>query len=330
MKVISFLRDRISILIWFILFGTIMTVVSYLSGESLDAIFYGLIICGFCLLIDLVLSYFGWKEKILQLLMVKKAPIEAIDELPEAHTAIEREYKEIVSILQKIYVEKEVKQIEFEDQTRNYYDLWIHQIKTPIAALKLLVQKQENDSYRRQQEQELLRIEQYAQMALCYNSLTIKNDDLVIKTCDLYHIVKESLKKFSVSFIEKKLGVEIEEFKQVVVTDEKWLGLILEQILSNSMKYTREGSIAIRLLAERETKETVQLLIEDTGIGIHAEDIPRIFEKGYTGYNGHLDRKSTGIGLYICKLAADSIGVKLKVESELERGTRAYLTIMKG
>lgn len=209
---------------------------------------------------------------------------------------------------------------------RDYYMMWTHQIKTPISALKLLLEKSTDSHNGFLMREELFKIEQYVEMVLTYQRLDDMASDLLLQECGLAPMLRQAVRKYSVLFINKGLTVEVPDTKARVVTDEKWFSFCLEQLLSNSVKYTVAGGV--RFLAE-EREEEVRLTIEDTGIGICAEDLPRIFEKGFTGYNGRLDKKSTGIGLYLCRRVLDHLGIGIRAESEVGVGTRMRLTIPK-
>lgn len=204
----------------------------------------------------------------------------------------------------------------FLTETNDYYTMWVHQIKTPIAAMRLLLQSEpaENSFLL---EQELFKIEQYAEMVLYFLRAGQMSSDLLLKEYNLEEIVRTAVKKYSVSFIAKKLSLSMEVPAKTVLTDEKWLGFAIEQILSNCVKYTKSGGITIRMTDN--APDT--LFISDTGIGIAEEDLPRIFEKGFTGYNGRMDKKSTGIGLYLCKMILDKLNYKIAVTSEIGKGT---------
>ncbi len=205
----------------------------------------------------------------------------------------------------------------------DYYTMWIHQIKTPIAALHLLLE--DNN-------EELFKIEQYAEMALHYARLESLSSDLSFKEQEVYEMVKQAVKKYAVLFIGSGLNFSMEEFSCLAVTDEKWITFVLEQILSNALKYTKKGGISI-YGADASGKKKVEnvdyVVIEDTGIGIRKEDLPRIFERGFTGYNGRMDKKSTGIGLYLCRQIVDRLSHTLIVESEEGKGTRVFLGFVK-
>lgn len=199
-----------------------------------------------------------------------------------------------------------------------YYSMWVHQIKTPISALRLMIQSDDCIANKGDYYAEIFRIEQYVEMVLGYMRLKNMAEDTVIDKIDVYNVVRESVKKFSSVFISKHLSVDILYFDRLVYTDAKWLAFLIEQFISNSVKYTNKGTV--RIFGKSLDKQWV-LYIKDEGIGIRSEDIPRIFEKGYTGYNGRIYKKSTGIGLYLAKSAADRLGLKLEVISEVGKGT---------
>ena len=195
----------------------------------------------------------------------------------------------------------------------DYYTMWVHQIKTPIASMHLILQKEDSEDSRRLRA-ELFRVEQYVQMVLCLLRLDSDFTDYVIKEYRVDDIIRPAVRRLAPQFIMKKLALEYEQTDEVALTDEKWLSFVVEQILSNAVKYTSSGSISIKCDGDR-------LVISDTGIGIAAEDLPRIFDKGYTGFNGRADRKASGIGLYLCRRICDNLGHSIKVESAAGHGT---------
>ena len=195
----------------------------------------------------------------------------------------------------------------------DYYTMWMHQIKTPISAMGLILQNQDTKE-NRALAGELFRIEQYVEMALWYLRIDDMSD-MVFKTYELDEIIKDAVRKYAPLFVSKKIKLNYEPVNTQVITDKKWLSFIIEQLLSNAIKYTEKGSITIK-------EENKVLSVIDTGIGIIQEDIPRIFEKGFTGFNGRLERKSTGIGLYLCKCAANKLSHKLSAVSEVGKGSK--------
>ncbi|RYD05275.1 hypothetical protein N752_10795 [Desulforamulus aquiferis] len=216
--------------------------------------------------------------------------------MPSTSDLIEANYQDILLAIydekKKMISKVDSKQTEMVD----YFTLWVHQIKTPIAAMRLLVQSEHREQYKELLEQ-ILRIEQYVEMVLGYIKIDNSSSDLVLERHNLLELVKQSIRKYAHLFIKKNIVLELQEKDCIVLTDEKWLVFVIEQILSNALKYTNGGKISIYIVDE----ERKLLVIEDTGIGIAEEDLPRVFEKGFTGYNGRMDKKATGIGLYLCK-----------------------------
>ena len=206
-----------------------------------------------------------------------------------------------------------------------------HQIKTPIAAMRLLLEDRADGTgllAGQQAAEELFKIEQYAEMALCYARLDSLSSDLLFKKYNVYGILKQAVKKYAVLFIGSGFSFSMEEFAVQAVTDEKWLAFVLEQILSNAIKYTKKGGISIYgadCAGDRQEGEVSYLVIEDSGIGIRKEDLPRIFERGFTGCNGRLEKRSTGIGLYLSRQILDRLSHTIRVESEVGKGTKVIL-----
>ena len=188
----------------------------------------------------------------------------------------------------------------------------VHQIKTPMAVMKLYLGAESPEH--RAMGAELFRMEQYVDMVLQYLRLDGGENDLVITRCDLDELIREAVRRYGPQFVLRKLSLHYEPTERTVVTDRKWFVCILEQLLSNAIKYTPEGCITIRL-------EGDCLRISDTGIGIAPEDLPRIFEKGYTGENGRLERTSSGLGLYLAGKAAALLHIPITVDSRPGQGT---------
>ena len=258
------------------------------------------------------------QKQLLKILKSEEIMMES-NTFPETRDSEKQYYTEIIK---RLAAEKQTLisdlAIKLRD-TDDYYTLWAHQIKTPIAAMHLLLQS-DSGTLSRECEAELFKIEQYTEMALGYIRLESGTNDFVITACDTDRIIKSVLKKFSKQFILKKLTLDYKETGLTAVTDEKQLGFIIEQIISNSLKYTKKGTISVYSKGN-------SIFISDTGIGISGEDLPRIFEKGYTGYNGRTDRKSTGLGLYLCRRTADKLGHTLRVSSEIGKGTLAEIDL---
>lgn len=199
-----------------------------------------------------------------------------------------------------------------------YYTTWAHQIKTPIASMRLALQGEDTALFRRLLS-DLSRTEQYVEMVMAFLRLEDAPGDYVFREVALDEVLRQALRRFSAEFIDRRLRLDYTPTGLTVLTDEKWLCFVLEQLLSNALKYTREGSITVELAGER------VLAIRDTGIGIAPEDLPRIFEKGYTGQNGRVDKRASGLGLYLCSRICRNLGVGLTVKSTSGVGTTLLL-----
>lgn len=196
----------------------------------------------------------------------------------------------------------------------DYYTLWVHQIKTPIAASKLLVSEVADRQLKQQLEQEIFKIDSYTNLVLQYLRLESFHDDLVLKKENIEDLVKEVIRKYALFFIQKGLSINLHDLDRSIVTDKKWLLVVLEQIISNSLKYTKEGGVEIYM-------DGSDLCIKDTGIGIKNSDRLRVFERGFSGYNGRMTQQSSGLGLYLSQKIIEKLGHKICIESELCKGT---------
>ena len=324
----GYMRDRAAMFgCLLICYGTLF-LIGYLSDIPFEKTRYIAEFSGagvfLCLLVDILKYAERWKEL--------KRCIATSDTYPGMFYTVPGDLEALYrSMIAKMRQEKE--ELIFEDQKRytemmDYYGMWAHQIKTPIAAMRILVQSgmdreenEENQKLFRQLQMELFKTEQYVEMVLSYLKICDIAKDMVLERCDLGKVVRQAVKKYSRLFILQKLSLEMGEIAEIVLTDEKWLSFVVEQILSNALKYTKSGSVSIYLEQEG------VLVIKDTGIGISAEDLPRIMEKGYTGYNGRIDKRSTGIGLYLCKKVMDKLHHQLRIDSEDGKGTKVVLDL---
>lgn len=207
-----------------------------------------------------------------------------------------------------------------KQESLDYYTTWVHQIKTPISVMQMILQSEDTPEHR-ELSAELFRIEQYVEMVLTYIRLGSDDHDFVFRECDLDALIRQSIRKYAPQFIRRKICLVYKPEEITVLTDEKWLTFILEQLLSNAIKYTVQGSVTITVTPDK------KLSVADTGIGIAPEDLPRIFEKGFTGYNGRADKKSTGLGLYLCRQAADKLGISITAASKPGEGSKFTLDL---
>jgi len=311
---ICYVKDRLKLIIAFISFIFVFAAVYRLYNLDMFPICYSIFVVCVIVVIYGVFDFVSYVKKYKQLYIIHNNIKNSLLEFPKSSGLLESSYQTVISELAEERVnlisKTDIKQKDMMD----YYTMWVHQIKTPISAMRILLQ--ENEKFDIRFEQELFKIEQYVEMVLHYLRLESMSSDLILKEYSIYNLVKQAVKKFSVVFINKKNSLKLEEFELKAITDEKWIVFVIEQIISNALKYTDKGTISIY------TENNTVLVIEDTGIGICPEDLPRIFEKGFTGYNGRMDKKSTGIGLYLCKKILDRLCLDIKVTSELGKGSK--------
>ena len=211
-----------------------------------------------------------------------------------------------------------------EKELQEYFLIWIHQIKTPITAGKLICDSDIENENIKNIKKELIYIEDYTNMALSYLKMANHNTDMDISLVNLDDIIRPLIKKYAILFISNNIKLEYKKLNVRVITDSKWCMVVIEQLLSNAIKYTKNGTVSITF-NEKEN----YLEIKDNGIGIKDSDLPKIFDKGYSGFNGRQNQKSTGIGLFLVKQILDKLGQKVKLESKLDEGTsvKVYFNI---
>ena len=292
----------------------IFTVSFALYGLPLGAVLYPAALCAAAGGIILLLSLRKSRAVCQELSLMQHHPADLPDELPAAQSPQEQAYQALLLALhadrQKLKSDMNAR---YHDMTE-YYTVWAHQIKTPIAAIRLALQNEDTPLSRRLTG-EVGRVEQYVQMALTYLRLGSDSSDYGIRSCALDDIVRPAVRRFAGEFIQRKIQLNYQMLNYTVITDEKWLGFVVEQVLSNALKYTPQGSVSIYMEPEG------VLCIRDTGIGIAPEDLPRVFEKGYTGYNGRSHRKASGLGLYLCREILTRLGHSVSAESQVDHGT---------
>ncbi|WP_432650787.1 sensor histidine kinase [Huintestinicola sp.] len=296
-----------NIIVWLIICALFALVFS-LYGLPLSPVLYGALLSGFFGIVFLIIDFFSYRRIRIILQRLAEEITLSADNIPLPRNGIEEDYTRLVQNLYDALKASENEAAERLSDMTDYYTMWVHQIKTPIAAMGLILQGGDSPEYSELSEN-LQRIEQYADMVLCYLRLDSDSSDLVIREFDLDGIVRQAVRKFSSQFIRRRLKLIYEPIEKTVLTDEKWLLFVIEQIISNAVKYTPSGEIEIYC------QEPLTLCIRDTGIGIAPEDLPRVFEKGYTGCNGRLDKKASGIGLYLCRRICGRLGHKISAES---------------
>jgi signal transduction histidine kinase len=318
--VCAYIKQYIKVLLLFIVFAFVFCIVFSLYNLETEAIYYSIILCAFIGLIYICINFINYYKKHIQLYKLQNEISISLENLLSPKTLMEEDYTNLILTLNKEYKTYISKSDIAKSDMIDYYTMWVHQIKTPISAMKLLIQTSESE-ISSDLSSELFKIEQYVEMVLSYIRLGSNENDFVIKEYDLDNIVRQAIRKYAPLFIRKKINLDFQPTTYKVLTDEKWLVFVIEQLLSNAIKYTNKGKISIYPLEDK------KLVIEDTGIGISQEDIPRIFDKGFTGYNGRTDKKATGLGLYLCKNILDKLSHKISIESEVGVKTKVILDL---
>lgn len=320
---LHFIKEKRNDLILYLITLAIFVLIPALYGLPLYAIGYAALLSFTFFIFLFTVGFIRFFRKHNTLSHKKMSILNELNGLPSPESPIEEDYQELISLLfsdKQNLINKKEKEWQ---ETIDYYTLWAHQIKTPISAMHLMLQGDEitEENEKKELEAELFKIEQYVEMVLQFLRLNSPSTDYRFENCDLDQIVRGVVRKFAPIFIRKKLSMQYEPLNCTVITDEKWLSFVLEQLLSNALKYTKKGYIHIYM----DPKQKRTLIIEDTGIGIREEDLPRIFEKGYTGYNGRMDKKATGIGLYLCKRILGNLSHKITITSKTGSGTKVAI-----
>lgn len=334
----NFIKQNYIWILMIVTMSCIHLLYMYLIGARKQDVVYAAVLDAILLLITVLVGFFRYSSKVKALSNALERPVEEQAKLPEATDDVEMLYHRLLENQSIARSEAESSAAIRQSQMRDYYSMWVHQIKTPISAMKLLLEAEREelgqlicddeqsqyllsdnmDSF----EDELFRIEEYVSMALQYQRVSSTENDFVLEKVSVDGVIRDTIKKYAKIMIRRHIGINYSGTGQEVYTDGKWLAFMLEQILSNAIKYTPQGVVTIETAEE---KDRFFITIKDTGIGIKAEDLPRVFEKGYTGYNGHADKKATGIGLYLCRQMADKLGHTIRMESEIGKGTKVWI-----
>lgn len=319
---ISYLKARSGIIGLFTICTVLFAAIFALYDLPLEPLLYAIFLCLSASAIAMGRDLYSFFRRHQVLATLKNTITLQLAGLPQPHDLLEEGYQELLSLL----LEDKRKSISAAEQERRelmeYYTLWAHQIKTPIAAMRLVLQSQDDEDSS-ELLAELFKIEQYADMVLQYLRVESPSTDFVLKRHSLDAIVRQAVHRYAKLFIRQRIRLDFQELNCEVLTDEKWLTFVIGQILSNALKYTRQGAISIYL----EDRETKLLVIEDTGMGIAAEDLPRVFEQGFTGYTGRIEKKATGIGLYLCKRILDKLSHTICIESTVGQGTKVKIRL---
>ena len=283
------MKSQSVILFGYLLACIVFITISVLATIEIAYVFLGIEILGFILFIYLIVHWFQYQK---------------ISDVKDDNERLLNENKNLKSEM-----------LNQKDDLNAYFLMWLHQIKTPMTVSKLLLEKPD-DTTNTKLKMQLMYIEQYINMAMNYLKMIDHSTDMDITEVNLDDIIKNLLKKYSLLFIHNHISLEYQSNLTYVISDSQWLTILIEQILSNALKYTENGKIAIQYLEDKHALE-----IRDTGIGIRSEDIPKIFDRGYSGFNGRMNEKSSGLGLYLARKISERLNIQIEVESKLSQGS---------
>ena len=286
---LDYMKNQSVILFGYLLVCIVFITISVLATLEIEYVFLGIEILGFILLIYLIVHWFQYQK---------------LSDVKDDNERLLNENKNLKSEM-----------LNQKDDLNAYFLMWLHQIKTPMTVSKLLLEKPD-DTTNTKLKMQLMYIEQYINMAMNYLKMIDHSTDMDITEVNLDDIIKNLLKKYSLLFIHNHISLEYQSNLTYVISDSQWLTILIEQILSNALKYTENGKIAIQYLEDKHALE-----IRDTGIGIRSEDIPKIFDRGYSGFNGRMNEKSSGLGLYLARKISERLNIQIEVESKLSKGS---------
>ena len=313
---LRYLQSKLGVILLFLAFGVVLAFSFVLYRLPAEAVLYPAALCVLLGVGVLLLDFFRVRRRHMVLRDLKE--IDA--ELPEVRDIEAEDYREIVRLLRGANREARTRSETDMAAMVDYYTLWVHQIKTPIAAMRLRLQDEDSELSRALLS-DLGRIERYVSMVLTYLRLENGATDYVIKETDLDSVIRPVLRQFAGEFISRKLKLDYTPAGRKVLTDGKWLSFVVEQVLSNALKYTPSGSVSISM------EDPATLVVRDTGIGIPPEDLPRVFERNYTGLAGRADTRASGIGLSLCKSVCDRLGHTISIESTPGEGTSVRIDL---
>lgn len=296
------------------------------SQVCLEDLAYLLILELFVLGVIMTADLIRYKARVKQVEDLLKRPVVEQSYNVEAKDILEERYVDLIHAQEKSRVDTENMSARSSKDMEQYYNIWVHQIKTPISGMNVLLQSMEPTEEVGELQNQLFSVEQYVDMALQYQKIKSTTNDFSFAEIPLNKVIRENIRKYARLFIAKKLAVRYEETALRVLTDEKWISFVLGQIITNAVKYSDKGSITISAYGD---ECNTYLSVKDEGIGISPEDLPRVFERGYTGYNGRADKKSTGIGLFLCKSVTRMLGHKIQISSEPGKGTEVTIIFSK-
>ena len=296
------------------------------TGNAIQTVLFILITWMLVLILCLTICYLSRKKRLDKLLemagqLKERYLIPEVMQKPDR--AEEQVFYQILKMSEKSMLER-IGEVERErGEYRAYIEQWVHEVKTPITALKLLCENNRSP-FSRDVLAELENINRYTEQALYYARSEHTEKDYSVREMNLADVVHGAIADNKYLLRQCDMAITVDDLEPVVYADDKWVRFILNQIISNAVKYRAPQHPALRIFTER-SGDQVLLSIADNGIGIPESDLPRIFEKGFTGQNGRTIHSSTGIGLYLCKRLCDKLGIGLAASSS-DKGTTITLS----
>ncbi|MBR5648692.1 sensor histidine kinase [Pseudobutyrivibrio sp.] len=316
----TYIKSIIGGVLIFIFLFALLALSFFLYELPLRAVIYPILLCSFIGLLYVIYRYYVFYKRHKEIEELKNTATELIEFMPNSYGGLDDDYCQVIENL-VADKRKDIEAVREETgKLLDYYTLWVHQIKTPIASMRLRLQREDSE-LSRSLLSDLGRIERYVEMVITYLRLEGSGSDYIFKEYDLDSIIGDVVKKFAGDFILRKLKLNYRPVEKKVLTDEKWLSFVIDQVLSNALKYTKQGEISIYL------EEPLTLCIADTGIGISPEDLPRIFERNYTGVRGRADKRASGLGLYLCNRICKNLNHEISAESQVGQGTKIKINL---
>ncbi|MBU5484461.1 sensor histidine kinase [Clostridium sp. MSJ-11] len=326
MSIGEFIKDKIVIILCNMMMFIILAAIMIAININFIIIVFAFVIWFFPLISYMALEFIKYKNYYDEINSV----LEKLDKkylLPEMiEEANFMQGEKLNSILKEISrdMHENVKYYkDMQSDYREYIETWVHEIKTPIASTKLIIENNRNEVSNKIDFQ-MDRIEGFVEQVLYYSRSNNVDKDYIIKQTNLDNVVRNVVKRNHRDFIHKKIKLYIKDINEVVYTDGKWTEFIINQIIGNSIKYSSNKEPMINIYSVKKAN-LVMLIIDDNGVGIIDKDINRVFEKGFTGENGRRFSKSTGMGLYLCEKLCSKLGLKISIDSEVNKGTKVTL-----
>lgn len=330
MKMLDYLKEKSIFLSVNLMFFIMISIVMYFSNISFVIIFLVFFIWFFPLSTYILIEYMKYRKYFSNINNI----LESLDKkyllpevLQESNFMVGENINDILKELSRDMHEQVKHYRNIQEEYREYIEMWVHEIKTPIASSKLLIENNTNEVTRKIDTQ-MDRIENYVEQVLYYSRSDEVGKDYIIKKVGLSKLVKDVIKRNQRDFISKRISLQLGDLDEIIYSDTKWVEFILNQIIGNAIKYSKGKDDKIEIYSKK-ISSAVILTIKDHGVGIIERDLNRVFEKGFTGENGRKFGKSTGIGLYLCKKLTDKLGLGLQVQSEENVGTEISIIFPK-